>query len=41
MGADPAGHRALLLFAILHTLDEQNWVRRPAHLDGRVTGLDE
>jgi anaerobic selenocysteine-containing dehydrogenase len=35
------GTDALLLFAILHTLDENNWVRRPAHLDGRITGLDE
>ena len=35
------GTDALLLFAILHTLAEQGWVRRPAHLDGRVTGLDD
>jgi anaerobic selenocysteine-containing dehydrogenase len=35
------GTDALLLFAILRTLDENDWVRRPAHLDGRVTGLDE
>ncbi|BBZ17954.1 molybdopterin-dependent oxidoreductase [Mycolicibacterium gadium] len=35
------GTDALLLFAILRTLEENNWVRRPAHLDGRVTGLDE
>lgn len=35
------GTDALLLFAILRTLDENNWVRRPAHLDGRVTGLDD
>ncbi|MGZ8814430.1 MAG: molybdopterin dinucleotide binding domain-containing protein, partial [Mycobacterium sp.] len=30
-----------LLFAILRALDENNWVRRPAHLDGRITGLDD
>jgi anaerobic selenocysteine-containing dehydrogenase len=35
------GTDALLLFAILRTLDENNWVRRPAHLEGRITGLDE
>jgi anaerobic selenocysteine-containing dehydrogenase len=35
------GTDALLLFAILFTLAEQNWVRRPAHLESRVTGLDE
>ena len=35
------GTDALLLFAILRTLDENNWVRRPAHLEGRVTGLDD
>ena len=35
------GTDALLLFAILHTLAEEGWVRRPAHLDGRVAGLDE
>ncbi len=35
------GTDALLLFAILRTLDENKWVRRPAHLDGRVTGLDD
>lgn len=35
------GTDALLLFAILFTLAEQNWVRRPAHLAGLVTGLDE
>lgn len=35
------GGDALLLFAFLHTLDENGWVRRPAHLEGRVTGLDE
>ncbi|MGV0644620.1 molybdopterin-dependent oxidoreductase [Mycolicibacterium sp. XJ2546] len=35
------GTDALLLFAILYTLAEQGWVRRPAHLEGRVTGLDD
>lgn len=35
------GTDALLLFAILYTLAERNWVRRPAHLEGRVTGLDD
>jgi anaerobic selenocysteine-containing dehydrogenase len=35
------GTDALLLFAILHTLAEQGWIRHPAHLDGRVTGLDD
>lgn len=35
------GTDALLLFAILFTLAEQNWVRRPPNLDGRVTGLDD
>jgi anaerobic selenocysteine-containing dehydrogenase len=35
------GTDALLLFAILRTLDENGWVRRPAHLDGRITGLDD
>ena len=35
------GTDALLLFAILHTLAEQGWVRRPAHLERRVTGLDD
>ncbi|MGZ5391693.1 MAG: molybdopterin dinucleotide binding domain-containing protein, partial [Mycobacterium sp.] len=35
------GTDALLLFAILRALDENNWVRRPAHLDGRITGLDD
>lgn len=35
------GTDALLLFAILRTLEENNWVRRPAHLEGRVTGLDD
>ncbi|BBZ41666.1 molybdopterin-binding oxidoreductase [Mycobacterium conspicuum] len=35
------GTDALLLFAILRTLDEHGWVRRPEHLRGRVVGLDE
>ncbi|KUI44884.1 molybdopterin dinucleotide-binding protein [Mycobacterium sp. GA-1199] len=35
------GTDALLLFAILHTFAERGWVRRPAHLNGRITGLDE
>ncbi|RDH76822.1 molybdopterin dinucleotide-binding protein [Mycolicibacterium moriokaense] len=35
------GTDALLLFAILRTLAENGWVRRPAHLEGRVTGLDD
>ena len=35
------GTDALLLFAILHTLAEQGWIRRPPHLDGRITGLDD
>lgn len=35
------GTDALLLFAILHTLAENDWVRRPKHLEGRVTGLDD
>lgn len=35
------GTDALLLFAMLHTLDEQGWVRRPAHLENRVSGLDD
>ncbi len=35
------GTDALLLFAILRTLDEHGWVRRPPHLHGRVLGLDE
>jgi anaerobic selenocysteine-containing dehydrogenase len=35
------GTDALLLFALLRTLGEQGWVRRSAHLAGRVDGLDE
>ncbi|PRC60691.1 molybdopterin dinucleotide-binding protein, partial [Mycobacterium sp. ITM-2017-0098] len=35
------GTDALLLFAILHTLAENGWVRRPSHLDGMVDGLDD
>ncbi|KUI27621.1 molybdopterin-dependent oxidoreductase [Mycobacterium sp. GA-2829] len=35
------GTDALLLFALLHTLAEQGWVRRPAHLENRVDGLDD
>lgn len=35
------GTDALLLFAILHTLAENGWVRRPEHLRDKVTGLDE
>ncbi len=35
------GTDALLLFAILRTLDENGWVQRPDHLRGRVVGLDE
>jgi anaerobic selenocysteine-containing dehydrogenase len=35
------GTDALLLFAILRTLDEHGWIRRPEHLRGRITGLDE
>lgn len=35
------GTDALLLFAILHTLASNGWVRRPQHLQGRVTGLDD
>ncbi|MCT7658360.1 molybdopterin-dependent oxidoreductase [Mycobacterium deserti] len=35
------GTDALLLFAILHTLAENDWVRRPDHLTGRVEGLDD
>jgi anaerobic selenocysteine-containing dehydrogenase len=35
------GTDALLLFAILQTLAEHDWIRRPEHLDGRVTGLDD
>jgi anaerobic selenocysteine-containing dehydrogenase len=35
------GTDALLLFAILHTLSENRWIRRPDHLHDRVTGLDD
>ncbi|MCP9273654.1 molybdopterin-dependent oxidoreductase [Mycolicibacterium sp. CAU 1645] len=35
------GTDALLLFALLRTLAEEGLVSRPAHLDGRVLGLDE
>jgi anaerobic selenocysteine-containing dehydrogenase len=35
------GTDALLLFAILHTLAEHHWIRRPEHLHGRTLGLDE
>ncbi|MGV0746153.1 molybdopterin-dependent oxidoreductase [Mycolicibacterium sp. XJ870] len=35
------GTDALLLFAILRTLAENGWVRRPEHLRGKVSGLDE
>ena len=35
------GTDALLLFAILHTLAENGWIRRPEHLRGRVTGLED
>lgn len=35
------GTDALLLFAMLHEMAARDWVRRPAHLAGRVTGLDE
>lgn len=35
------GTDALLLFAILRTLDENGWVRRPNHLRDRVDGLDD
>jgi anaerobic selenocysteine-containing dehydrogenase len=35
------GTDALLLFALLRTLAESGDVRRPPHLAGRVTGLDE
>lgn len=35
------GTDALLLFAILRTLGENGWVRKPDHLGGRVLGLDE
>ncbi|MCV7176131.1 molybdopterin-dependent oxidoreductase [Mycolicibacterium sphagni] len=35
------GTDALLLFAILRTLGENGWVRKPDHLRDRVLGLDE
>ncbi len=35
------GTDALLLFAILHTLAERGWVRRPPHLQDLVAGLDD
>ena len=35
------GTDALLLFALLHTLHERNWIRRTSHLDSMVTGLDD
>lgn len=35
------GTDALLLFAMLHTLAENGWIRRPDHLRDRVTGLDD
>ncbi|MGK2870583.1 MAG: molybdopterin-dependent oxidoreductase [Mycobacterium sp.] len=35
------GTDALLLFAILRTLDEQGWIRKPDHLRDRVLGLDD
>lgn len=35
------GTDALLLFALLHTLEERNWIRRPRHLDDMVAGLDD
>ena len=35
------GTDALLLFAILHTLAERDWIRHPPHLDGLVAGLDD
>lgn len=35
------GTDALLLFAILHTLAENDWIRRPDHLRDRVSGLDD
>ena len=35
------GTDALVLFAILRTLAERDAIRRPAHLAGRITGLDE
>ncbi|MCV7150317.1 molybdopterin-dependent oxidoreductase [Mycolicibacterium pyrenivorans] len=35
------GTDALLLFAILHTLADRDWIRRPPHLDGLVAGLGD
>ncbi len=35
------GTDALLLFAILNSLADNDWIRRPDHLRDRVTGLDE
>ncbi len=35
------GTDALLLFAVLRTLAEHGAIRRPAHLDGLVDGLDD
>ncbi|WNG89214.1 molybdopterin-dependent oxidoreductase [Mycobacterium sp. ITM-2016-00317] len=35
------GTDALLLFAVLRTLAEEGAIRRPAHLDGLVDGLDD
>ena len=35
------GTDALLLFAILNVLDDNDWLRRPDHLRDRVSGLDE
>jgi len=35
------GTDALLLFAILHTLAERGWIRRPPHLQDLVAGLDD
>lgn len=35
------GTDALLLFAVLHTLAADGSIKRPAHLEGRVDGLDE
>ena len=35
------GTDALLLFALLRTLADEGLVSRPAHLEGRVLGLDE
>ncbi|TPG37345.1 molybdopterin-dependent oxidoreductase [Mycolicibacterium hodleri] len=35
------GTDALLLFAILHSLNENGWISRPEHLRDRVSGLDD